>query len=383
MAHAPEACFAQEVAATPTRQEVVTPQGYPVELDGKTIFHLRAQVKGVVQEQRARAISERITRYAVDPYFRTDLLTSQEGDYGTDVVSADHPVMTVLEMDAQAEGRSRQEVAAEYARRTRAAIEQHRRDYSARNILRGALFALLATLALALFFVLLARSYRKIVAGLNSWAEVRASARSKSLEFVPAARVKSLLLEVVRLLRLAVVLLVLYFYLDLVLALFPWTHPYAVRLFDYVAGPLRTIAASVRAQIPNLFFVAILALIARYVLKLTRAFFDGVASRAITVAEFDPDWAVPTYKIVRVLVIAFTVVVAYPYIPGSSSEAFKGVSIFLGVLLSFGSSSAVANVVAGLTMTYMRAFKVGDRVKIADHTGDVVNMWLQVTHLRT
>ena len=103
----------------------------------------------------------------------------------------------------------------------------------------------------------------------------------------------------------------------------------------------------------------------------------------VELSGFEPEWAMPTYKIVRLAIAALGLVVAYPYIPGSDSAAFKGVSLFAGVVFSLGSSSAIANIIAGYMMTYRRAFRVGDRVRIGDATGDVTAIRLQVTHLRT
>jgi small-conductance mechanosensitive channel len=137
------------------------------------------------------------------------------------------------------------------------------------------------------------------------------------------------------------------------------------------------------AEIPDLIFLAILAVVVRYGLKLLRLFFAGIDGGSIKFEGFDAEWAWPTYKIVRVAVIAFAVVVAYPYIPGSGSEAFKGVSLFAGVIFSLGSTSAISNIIAGYTMTYRRAFRVGDRVKIGDVVGDVTDIRLQVTTVKT
>ena len=103
----------------------------------------------------------------------------------------------------------------------------------------------------------------------------------------------------------------------------------------------------------------------------------------LPLSGFEREWADPTYKLLRVAIVALALVVAYPYIPGSGSDAFKGISIFLGIMFSLGSSSAVANMIAGYTMTYRRAFRMGDRVKIGDVVGEVTEMRLQVTHLRT
>jgi small-conductance mechanosensitive channel len=130
-------------------------------------------------------------------------------------------------------------------------------------------------------------------------------------------------------------------------------------------------------------FVAVVVIMARYVLRLTRLYFESVDRGTVTLARFDREWALPTYRIARVIIIAFGAVVAYPYIPGSSSEAFKGVSIFLGLVVSLGSSSIIGNLMAGYTMIYRRAFKVGDRISIESVTGDVTERRLMVTHLRT
>ena len=118
-------------------------------------------------------------------------------------------------------------------------------------------------------------------------------------------------------------------------------------------------------------------------LNLLRAFFLGIEHGRIKFSGFDAEWAIPMYKLARLAVIAFTVVVAYPYIPGSESPAFKGVSLFLGVVFSLGSSSSISNIIAGYMVIFRRAFKVGDRVKIGAQAGDVVEIRLQVTHLRT
>jgi small-conductance mechanosensitive channel len=176
---------------------------------------------------------------------------------------------------------------------------------------------------------------------------------------------------------------VVFVYLHFVLGLFPWTRALAGRLADLVVGPLETMGRALLAHIPSLVFLAILFYVVRFVLRLLRLFFDGVARGTISLSGFEAEWARPTYKMARLAVVAFGVIVAYPYIPGSQSAAFKGVTVFLGVVFSLGSSSAISNVIAGYSMTYRRAFKLGDRVRIADMLGDVIEVRLQVTHLRT
>jgi small-conductance mechanosensitive channel len=98
---------------------------------------------------------------------------------------------------------------------------------------------------------------------------------------------------------------------------------------------------------------------------------------------FHADWAMPTYSIVRFILYAFMFVLIFPYLPGSDSNIFRGVSVFLGLLISLGSSSVIANMMAGLVITYMRPFKIGDRIKIGEISGDVLEKTLLVTRIKT
>jgi small-conductance mechanosensitive channel len=168
-----------------------------------------------------------------------------------------------------------------------------------------------------------------------------------------------------------------------VLALFPWTRPTAYRLRGYILGPLETMGRGFVNHIPSLLFLVILFFVTRFALKLIHRFFDALKSGEVSLSAFDPEWSESTYKLIRLGVVVLALVVAYPYIPGGRSEAFKGITIFIGLVFSLGSSSAIANIIAGYSMTYRRAFRVGDRVKIGETMGDVTKLRLQATHLKT
>jgi len=176
---------------------------------------------------------------------------------------------------------------------------------------------------------------------------------------------------------------VLYFYLDFVLLLFPWTRALGQNLFAVVLRPLTTLGQGMVRYLPDLVFLLVLALVTRWMLRLMRLFFRRVGDRTITLAGFDPEWALPTERILRLLLIAFALVIAYPYIPGSDSEAFKGISLMLGLVFSLGSSSVISNMVAGQSLAFRRAFKVGDRVKIGEHVGEVTEIRLLTSFLRS
>ena len=169
----------------------------------------------------------------------------------------------------------------------------------------------------------------------------------------------------------------------MVLNYFPWTRGLSAHLRALTVGPLLALAGEVAAAIPSLLVVFVIVVAARYVISLAHLFFSAIENGTIKVSAFEVDWSKPTFNIVRILIIAFAAMIAYPYIPGSQSAAFKGITIFIGVLFSLGSSSLLANVIAGYTMTYRRAFHVGDRIKVGDLTGDVTEVGLMVTHLRS
>jgi small-conductance mechanosensitive channel len=179
------------------------------------------------------------------------------------------------------------------------------------------------------------------------------------------------------------ILIIAFLYVHYVLSLFPWTRAYANRQFGYIIDPLESMGQRIVNEIPNLVFLVILYIVVKYLLAVVHLFFNAVDRGQVTFSGFDREWAQPTFTLLRFAVIALALVVAYPYIPGSGSAGFKGISVFVGIVFSLGSSSAIGNTIAGYMMTYRRAFRVGDRVKIGDTIGNVTKMRLQVTHVQT
>ena len=204
-----------------------------------------------------------------------------------------------------------------------------------------------------------------------------------NFEFFTADRIKAVLEGAVKIFRLLAALLLFYALLQMGLSFFPWTHKYAVKIYESLFDALAVISGAVLDQIPSIIFLIVLLFIARYVLKTLRFIFEQVEVGKIALPGVDAEVAPTTYKIIRILVIAFVAVIAYPFIPGSQSVAFKGFSIFLGVLLSLGSTSAIANLIAGVSLTYTRSFREGDVIKVGDSLGVVLERRLYVTRIKT
>lgn len=205
----------------------------------------------------------------------------------------------------------------------------------------------------------------------------------RTIEVVSVEKIQDFLALPLWALHAGLLLTVVYFYLAAVFSLFDFTADWTATLVDYTWSPIRSVFAAFVAFLPDLFLIIVIALLTRYAIKFAHFFFHQIKRERISFVGFYPEWAEPTYKIVRFLMIVFAAVVIFPYLPGSSSAAFRGISIFLGLLISLGSTSAVSNVVSGVILTYMRPFKIGDRVRIADTIGDVIEKSLLVTRVRT
>jgi small-conductance mechanosensitive channel len=355
----------------------------PVVVDGVTLFHVRG-VSAFPADERAALIAQAIRAAARDAAVKTSSLRIIPEEPFSILVMGDHRLMEVHDADAALEAISRQELAFAYARRIRAAIEAYRRGRSWRSLLLNTGASLAATAVLAGAVLLFSWLWRRLDVVLSRWYMRRSRAvEIQAVPIVHAERIRAVAEAGLRAMRTLVLLGLAYFYLSFVLTRFPGTRPTAARLFAYVRAPFLLMGRAALDFIPNLIFLIVLILVTRYILKLLSLVAAGVERGTISLKGFAPEWTAPTSRLIRIAVIGFSVVVAYPYIPGSESAAFKGVSIFFGVVFSLGASPVVANMLAGYSLIYRRTFKLGDRVKINDVVGDVVVMRLQVTHLRT
>jgi small-conductance mechanosensitive channel len=361
---------------------VVIKPGSPVELDGNPLFYLRVQHKAFSTEKRASTFSERIKKLAEDPTFNPKTIKVEDSSLSSDIMVGNQVLMPVWAFEAKAEGKPAPALAREYAETIRQAITRYQQEHSLRALVVGTIKALLALLVFSLLFMLLLRGVRRINLAIEETQRIQ-GVKFGTFEFFTAERVKALLVGVVKIFRLLTGLFLFYLLLHLGLSFFPWTHKYAVMLYESLFEALAVIGRGIWNQIPSIVFLIVLILITRYVLKTLRFVFAQVEAGKITLPGVDAEVAPITYKIMRILVIAFVAVIAYPFIPGSGSAAFKGISIFLGVLFSLGSTSAIANLIAGISLTYTRAFREGDVIKVGDAMGVVLQRKLYITRIKT
>ena len=300
------------------------------------------------------------------------------------VVVEDRLLVAVLDADAELEGIGRQVVAEAFRRRIGEAIRRFRHEREARVLWSGAERALLATLALALALWLGVRARRRIDAVLER--RYRQRIHDFQVRSIPLVRAEQLWRLGKRILTMVAVLLAataLYFYLEYVLVLFPWTRALGFGLTAMLLRPVSTLVQGALHYVPNIIFLVVLAIVTRWLLAFIHVIFRQLADGSLSLAGFEQEWAIPTERIVRLLVFGFALVVAYPYIPGSGTEAFKGLSIMFGLLFSIGSSSVIGNLVAGQSLAFRRAFRVGDRIRVGEHVGEVTKTSLLTTFMRS
>ena len=249
--------------------------------------------------------------------------------------------------------------------------------------LTGFIYALLATLILGLLLYVMQRILGLALSKLRDWAETARGLRFQKTVFLKPRRIRQWAELCLRVLRMAFLFAAVYIYIPLLLSFFPLTAPFADVIMPYVTGPVLQIGSAIIGYIPKLLTLILIILVIRYFLKFARFTMSALSNEEIQLPGFDPDWGDPTYRLIRGVIILMGVMISYPYLPGSGSEIFKGFSIFVGALVTLGSSAAINNIISGVVLTYTRAFRVGDRVRIGNTLGDIVEKKLFVTRVRT
>jgi small-conductance mechanosensitive channel len=356
----------------------------PVEIDGRPIFLVYGAVGGLSPDERASNIKRRLLDFAKQSDVPVSSVNIEDRGPWTEILAGNEPIMGVSEYDARIAGRPRSDLASEYAEIIRRTVTSYRQVHTWDNVVRAWIYTAIASVGLSLSLLLLVRLRRMLRSRIQRWTEARdvtdvgRTVFSRSLQYLGRS-----LLAMARLLFWVLLIALLNGYVTLVLSFYPATRYNSKRIIDWMFSQIAALASAVAAYLPNLLVVAAICLMAYYLIRLDGYIFAEIREGKLKPKSFYPEWAEPTAKLVRLLILVVTAIVAFPYLPASDSPAFRGISVFLGVLLSLGSTSAVAHGVAGTILTYMRSFSVGDFVKIGDTLGVVIERNLLVTRIRT
>jgi small-conductance mechanosensitive channel len=360
-------------------------KGFPVfGFFNDTLFVLYSKLGSFSPKDRAEVINRRIDKLTDNLNFDETSLEIQKSENELDIVFGDQTIMTVIENDALWNDTTKDALAKEYKDKISAAVLKYKDETN--------FFNLAKKIGLAILVLLIIAALVKYISKFFAWTAIKIELQEdkrikgvqiKNYTLFDAKRQINALLILNRILKWIVIITAIYIALPILFGIFPWTEHFAGTLIGYILNPVKGILTSFWNYLPNLITIIVIVLVFRYIQRGIRFLKDEIARGNLQINGFYPDWAEPTYQIVRILLIAFMFVVLFPYLPGSDSPVFQGVSVFLGFLFTFGSAGSLSNIIAGLILTYMRLFTIGDRVKIGDVSGDVIEKSVLVTRIRT
>lgn len=376
-AAAAPAASTEPVAAEPQKELV------PVRLEGQVLFYVRGNMGPFSARERAENAERRLERIVKDPFYSEDLITIRAEGGSALIFYREDLVGVTSQEDAALVGKTPEELASDVVQIAKDAIRRYREGRLPAQRLLSAVYVALSTLALIGLLYALRWGQRRAIAHVEQRRSAGASGLLEKQLGVHAGKLVEMKVRGLRLLRLFVTVLLVLVYLETAFTFLPMTRGFATAMLEYALDPLRSLWEGFLANIGDLITIVVLVAIVRLVLNLLRWLLREAARGTISLPGVAPQWTTALYKILRLVVLAIASVMIYPYIPGSNSAAFKGIGLFAGALFTLGASGAAGNFIGGLSLIFMNAFRVGDRVRVGDITGDVLEATLMVTRLRT
>lgn len=375
----PLSTFSYATAEAPPAD--VTPAALTV--GNRPIFTMRSVILSYKPAERANAAQQRIQR-----------ILDRGGDFkvvvkpheqGAVVMIDEDTAFMVLPGDVNTlAGDNLYSLAEQAAGNLRLAITEYREQNNIKKVGHAMGWSLLATvlfIAAGKMWLTLGRKLRNRALYL-----VRRNADAVKLAGVSALNAESTATIVSRLLNTLIasgMLLLSYLWATFVLRRLPWTRPWGESLTGYLFDTLGTVFKASVSAIPGLMLVVVIFVLGRFISGIIRSFFTRFESGQVESIWLDQATAVPTRKLSIAFVWLVALAMAYPYLPGAQTEAFKGMSVLFGLMVSLGASGVVGQVVSGFILVYSRSLKVGEYVRIGDTEGTVTELGLFATRIQT
>lgn len=358
--------------------------GVPVVVEGDTLFYLYTKRGGYTPLQRAEMIDAAIMQLGKRFTLHPDSVYIESSDIVTDLMYGNKVIASFTDQDGLWEGRSREQLATDKRKIVVQKLKELKEEHSLWQLGKRILYFALVLAGQYLLFWLTGWLFRKLKVRIQKLKDTRLKPISiQNYELLDTQRQVNLLIFLSNLLRYVIMLLQLLITVPLLFAIFPQTKGLAYQIFSYIWNPIKNILVGIVDYIPNLFAILIICFAVKYLVRLVHYLSREVEAGRLKFGGFYPDWAMPTYHIIRFLLYAFMIAMIYPYLPGAKNGVFQGISVFVGLIISLGSSTVIGNVIAGLVITYMRPFKLGDRIQLNDTTGNVIEKTPLVTRIKT
>lgn len=379
---------AQTLRAEKIKQQVdslrSSTKGVLVILENDTLFKIYSKLGPFSPSDRAISINRKIDNIISSGSFDPEKLIIFEGEESYDLIYEEQFILSITERDAFWLNKSPKEIAELY----RNTLAEGIQSYMIRHGLRENAKRIGLLLIVILIFFIGIRYLNKGFTLINRFLVLKGKQyirgiRIKNYEVLSVEKGEYVLKWLLKLVKWITIALLVYISLPIIFSIFPATKGIATTLTGYILNPIIKFAKAFLHYLPNLFAIAVIIVLARLFTRLLKYFSSEIESGKLVLNGFYPEWAKPTLNLLTIITYAFSFIIIFPYLPGSDSAIFQGVSVFLGLLISLGSSSAIGNIIAGLVITYMRPFKLGDRVKVGDITGDVMEKTMLVTRIRS
>lgn len=359
-------------------------RGYPVMLGSDTVFRIYAGLGVMKASRRAEMVSARLLKLSEEVFFSPESLKVNSYEPFMYIAYGENILFTITKDDALWANTTPKLLADNCLRSILASVEKYREETSWKYILREIALTLIVFSVLAVIFFLISKLFAKIFTRIELERDRRIKAiKIKNYELINSVSQIKIVKLIITVIKWIVIILFIYISLLALFSIYPGTKPFAEQMISLILSPLTNIGSAVWKYIPNLITIIVIMIVFRLVLKLIKYFKREIETGALTIPGFYADWANPTFQIVRVIVLSFMLVVIFPYLPGSDSPVFQGISVFLGVLFTFGSSGPLSNLIAGIVLTYMRAFRVGDFISIGEIKGVIQEKSALVIRMRT
>ncbi len=359
-------------------------QGVPVIVDGDTLFRIYAARGGQSPIDRALSTSETMMKIGHEHSMRNDSVHLLDNESYIDIMYGDKVIMSVTEQDAIWNTTTPARLADIYMSIISDKISLMKAENSLWQMVKRVGLFLMVICVQYLLVKLINYLFRRLRREIIRFKQQKMHPLEiRGLEVLNTRRLCRIMIMLSNLLRYVVLIVLFIITIPILFSIFPQTENLAYRIFYYIVDPVKMVLRAIIDYIPNLFIIAIIWYCVRYIIKGLRYLSNEIKSEKLKISGFYPDWAEPTFNIIRFLLYAFMIAMIYPYLPGSESGVFQGISVFVGVIVSLGSSTVISNFIAGFVITYMRPFKTGDFIKVNDTMGNVIEKSPFITRVRT
>ena len=355
----------------------------PVRVEGQTLLVLRYGAGSFSAVERAHAVEQRLQDILNLPTASHET-SVQKTDLGLVIMMGDKPIISVTPGDEEAEKITAEVLADRWARAIQEGMQHAKGQKVSRGLWRRLLNAAIVLVLAVLAGVLVRRGRNALERWLEARRERIPTLHFRGLELVSRESMYEGLRHFLAILSPALLLVIVAGALLLIFEQVPATQSYARQVFLWIWDPLAVIFWGVVGYLPNLFYILVIVAVTRFVMRGVGFVFDQADRGVISLEPWvHRDVARPTAQILKAVLIVLALFFIAPLIPGTGTTAAQAITVLLGLTVSLGSTSTVGNAIAGIVLTYMRPFQLGDRVQIGETTGDVVERTFLYTKVLT